>query len=316
MNEITDISVQIKRLHILLKEVEERKQDIRAEVLVNQAVGKDIDIENIITVNNSFFQREFSRDISKVRLEVDEWHRNLLILELARPGFYDMLPEGLFFQPQPSEYRAGSLDATEMAAKYRRDKAKENEVRTFFQPFENEFFVHQLFIERQEELLTAYFQKPIPEIWNLPEKLPESAVTSLLLLIPYAHQIAGNVLLMQKCLTLLLNEPVAIKVKTIIDNNLDGEDKPSGAWELGNNFVCGSSFKEPFIMLNYVVGPLRREKLGSFLPGGTQQLAIETFNLYFVPADMDVEITLELDKKQKSVLDTKQELVLGYSTIL
>ncbi|MCC6287223.1 MAG: type VI secretion system baseplate subunit TssG [Chitinophagaceae bacterium] len=305
-----------EQLETLLKEMTERLHDIRAEVLMCQAVDKNVDIENIITSFANFFQREFSRDVTHTALEQDDWFREFITLELTRPGFYDMLPEGLFFQPQPADYSLRAVDAGQMAVQYRVDKAREKEIRKFFQPFEHEFFVQQLLLEKQESALIEYFQDPIPDIWNLPEILPENTRTSLLLLLPYAHQVAGNLTLMEKSLSLILNEPVCIQIKNTTDTQVIDEVIMLGEQELGTNMVCGNHFWEPSVSLNYIIGPLNKDKISAYLPEGTLRLTIDTFNRFFAPADADIEITLELGRQQQAILDKKKELILGYSTVL
>ncbi|GGH80319.1 hypothetical protein HNQ91_004867 [Filimonas zeae] len=311
-----------QRLAHLLRLLQHRNHDTRAEVLLWQAMCDGLQRTDFVVNNNRFFERPYTKDILGATMVEDEWRRSFAEIQLTRAGFYDMLPESLFFQPDSRDLqrRAG---AAEMAAQYQQNKLKEKEVRRFFQPFENEFFYQQLQLEREEiHLLDALrdrmMNRFLADFWNLPAALPVSVTASFILLIPYAHMINGNTALMQDCLELLLNEPVKITVKaplpTTADASLQGR---LGVQQLGDSMICGTTFMEDYPVLHYRIGPLHNSTVTGYLEGGMQHLLLDTFNRFFAPAEADIITEIAIQKESGSMrFDSEEQPVLGYTSVL
>lgn len=306
----------------LWEALRERDADIRAEVLLCQSMQNGVAAHSFVVKNNRFFETEFSRDTCQAEIIEDEWNRHFLEVQLSRPGLYDMLPESLFFQPDNREFHRKS-GAADMAAQYRQQKAKEKELRRFFQPFENEFFYQQLQLEKQESALldalnNAALNRFLAKFWNLPSALPAHTIASFMLLIPHAHRINGNVALMQDCLRLLLREEVTVKRQpsgyTRVNDDLE---QGMGGLQLGDNMICGNSFMEDYPVLHYKIGPLKYTNVSGYLEGGAQLLLINTFNQYFTPAEADIDIEVAIEKESGNMCFTEQDApVLGYSSVL
>lgn len=309
--------MNISQAQILYQELAELPYDVKAEVAICQAIDNGLSKEDFIIFLNTFFEREYNKDIADAELIVDEWGREFLQLDLSRPGFYDLLPEGLFFQPEQKDYSGSAVNATEMAVQYRKDKAKEKEIRKFFRPFEHEFFYLQVMNEYEEVALLRQFNKPVPDIWDFPQALNRRLVHSFLLLLPYAHQIAGNIFLMEKAMQLMMGEKIKIVKKISPAVPVENEVIKLGYSNLGTDMICGDEFWEDSLMLEYKIGPLDKYDLSDFLNGGKGQLFIDNFNRFFAPLDADIQITIEIDKLHDDILlDTEDLPVLGYSTIL
>ncbi|AHF17652.1 type VI secretion system baseplate subunit TssG [Niabella soli] len=306
--------------------LQERDTDIKAEVLLNHALENGFPEQGHVVRNNGFFYREFVKDIFDTTVVEDDWYRTFIELHLSRPGFYDMLPEALFHQPETNEFRqrAGVL---EMIDRYKKNLTKEAEVRKFFQPFENEFFYQQLMLEKEEinlldilksKLLTRYFLN----FWGLPATFKTYEAASFLLLLPYAHVISGNLPVMESCLRALLNEPVKIvrKEPEIIDvahaGGL-GNDGGLGEQPLGDYMVCGAEFMEDYPVLQYRIGPLKKGNVSDFINDKEKDILIQTFNNYFAPVEADIEIEILVDQKTTEMtFDKDSEVILGYSSVL
>lgn len=310
--------MNVSSVETFYNELSGRKHDLKAEAILCQAVENGFSPEEFIIFLSAFFEREFSKDIAEIEIiNKEEWKREFIELQLSRPGFYDLLPEGLFFQPNQKDYFRGAADATEMALQYKKDKAIEKDVRKFFQPYEHEFFYQQLLIEKAEMALIKLFNKPVSEIWDFPGLSDKNLAYSLLLLLPYAHQIAGNVPLMEKALQLTLGEQVKIEKGAVIQNDVKDEAIKLGNFYLGTNMVCGDQFLEESLVLEYKIGPLKKYKLTDFLYQGTGKVFIDNFNRFFSPVDVDIQITIEIDKLHREIsLNDEYDLILGYSTIL
>lgn len=119
------------------QELQALNADIRAEVIVDQLLQAGINRADILVHANSFFYRRFSRDVFSTALEEDSLLKTILHINTSRAGLYDILPEGLFFQPVQTSKK--TISAADMAEEYRFNKKQELAVRKFFSPLENEF---------------------------------------------------------------------------------------------------------------------------------------------------------------------------------
>lgn len=294
--------------------------DLKAESLLAHAIAAGYPREAFTIAYNKFFQRSYVNDLTGARTHKDNWLRGQIQIHLSRPGFYDLLPEGLFFQPEGSEYNS-ALGVTEMAALHRWNKTREDGIRNFFQPFEHAGFYQLLQLAEEERSLgmdQTQLQQFFREFWDLPQNVDNRASIYFILLIPHACRITGHLPLMQQCLELLLDETAIITLlppqPTRVDRQLE---KGLGQQALGEDTVCGNSFFEPYPAYKYVIGPLPAEKVAAYLPNGNRYAIIETFNRFFVPVEADTEIQLEIDKTSPGTkLEKGKEPLLGYSSML
>jgi hypothetical protein len=302
----------------LFEELTTNHYDIRAEALIAQ-VMQQVGAGNIVAVNDGRFFREYRKDLYAVNRIEDSWKHQLLQLRLSRTGLYDLLPEGLFHQPA-GENRSDAVSA--MVAYSRRDKKKEASARKFFQPLENSFFLQRVQLEKEETqllsgidsgLLTDYFF----DFWGFPEGLNRNCGALLVLLLPYAHEIAGDPALMQDCLQILLQEKVTVRQAPPSWSYADEQEVGLGGLALGNDMVCGSQFWEDHTCLQYDIGPLQNSFPSEYVPGGESDLVLEVFNNYFAPADADITINIEVDREKALIrLDEEHSPILGYSSTL
>jgi hypothetical protein len=231
---------------------------------------------------------------------------------------YDLVPEGLFHQ---SYNNTQSSSAAELAAQSRVDKKKELAARKFFQPIENSLFRQRVLLEQEEEnllagtnngLLNDYFFT----FWDFPEALNKTSAMLLVLLLPYAHVITGDMKLMQKCLALLLQENVTIELMPPADCAAPGKDNSLGIGELGNDLVCGETFFEDYPCLQYNIGPLQQSKPVDYCTDGGNDLLLQVFNNYFAPVEADIIINVEVDRTRALVeLNAGESPLLGFAAI-
>jgi hypothetical protein len=302
-------------------ELQQRPSDIKAEAWLNQALENGLLPSDFVVINNRFFEREFTQDISRTNIVEADWLNHYLEVQLSRPGLYDMLPEGLFFQPKAADMQR-VLSVAEMAAQYRVNKIKEREIRRFFQPVENEFFYQQVQLEQEEVWLLdglkgGKLNRFFLQFWDLPAALDVSLALSLLILLPYAHQICGHTGLMQEVLGLLLQEPVFIKKGRPQPTAVNDLVQPLGMQALGDTMVCGTEFMEDYPVLEYQIGPLKNSTVTSYLAGGENELLIQTFNRFFAPLDADIIVNIEIEKSQTTMeMSETVQPVLGYTSVL
>jgi hypothetical protein len=308
-------------IELLQQEMRKSACDSRAESQLSLALQKGLSPDDFMISCDSVFHRAYSKDVMSTELKEDVRKRALLEIHLSRSGLYDQLPEGLFFQPQ--ERRAG-FSAMDMVADHKLNKKKEEEIRRFFRPFEHDFFWQKLQVEREEgrlleglqaDMLNEYFK----EFWNIPDSIPPQYVVQLILLLPHAYKIAGNLSLMAQSLEHLLEEQVIVrKVKPAMVSLEDtGVSSGLGNAQLGLDMVCGQEFFEDFPMIEIVIGPLIYSRVGDYLKGGERNVLLETFIRFFVPAGVDAQIVIDVPvEKQNMTLGKGKEPILGYSSVL
>jgi hypothetical protein len=304
----------------LQQEMRNRPCDLKAEPQLALALENGLLHDDFIVLCNSLFHREYSKDIVDVKMNEDSRKRAIMQLHLSRSGVYDQLPEGLFYQPRQSG--AGVYAATDMAADHRVNKQKEEEIRRFFLPFENDFFWQRLQLETEESrlleglrsgILNDYFM----QFWNIPVSIPKPFIVPLIVLLPYAHHIAGDLPLMAESLQYLLQEPVRMQAADT-GITLCNEPMPAlGEQQLGIDMLCGSVFTEDCPAMECLIGPLQRSQVAEYVQGGGRHVLVETFLRFFVPAGVDVQLTIELPEHKKNmILQPDDEPVLGYSCII
>jgi hypothetical protein len=309
-----------QRIEQLQQEIRRMGCDARAEACFALALGQGLSVEDILVGFDKLFFREYSKDIMFTEIREDAAKKTLLQVHLTRGGIFDLLPEGLFFQPPQS---TRNLTAFELAAEYQANKKKEEAIRRFFLPLENEFFWSRTQIEQEESslleglqtgMLNDYFAK----FWGIPPSIPRECVAPLLILIPYAYKIAGNLSLTAQCLQQLLQEEVYVRqVQPEISPLPPGQDKGLGECCLGIDMTCGNEFFEDYPVMEWIIGPLVGSRVQDYLRGGRRHSLLETFTRFFIPAGVDTKLTILLpEERQHMSLRPGQEPLLGFSSVL
>jgi hypothetical protein len=243
-----------------------------------------------------------------------------LLLHLSRGGVYDQLPEGLFFQP---EGKGRGQAAGDMAADHKRNKKREEDIRRFFQPLENEMFAQRVALEKEEVWLLEGMQSGMLDdyfmrFWNIPSGIPRAFIAPLLLLLPFAYRIAGDLPLMASALEQLLKEPVTTrKTSPSVASVLPMDTPGLGEATLGLDMVCQGAFVEDLAGVEWVIGPLQTSHPTDYLEGGNRFVLMETFSRFFVPAGIDTRLDILVDAASSDmVLGSDEGAVLGYSCML
>lgn len=305
-------------IEIFFNELSGQVHDIKAEVLANHALQNQVHPDDFVVLPDGCFYREYRNDLYATNKIEDAWLHRLLQLRLSRSGLYDLVPEGLFHQ---SYNNTKSSSAAELAAQSRLDKKKELAARKFFQPVENSLFRQRVLLEQEEENLLAGMDNGLLNdyffsFWEFPEALNKTSAMLLVLLLPYAHAITGDIALMQKCLEILLQEKVTIELIPPADCLAPGKDNSLGTGELGNDLVCGQTFSEDYPCLQYNIGPLQQSKPADYCTDGENDLLLQVFNNYFAPAEADIIINVEVDRTKALVeLNAGESPILGFAAL-
>jgi hypothetical protein len=308
-------------LELVQKEIRELGCDARAETQLALALEKGLTSDDFWVSSDHLFIREFSRDLIKSEIKEDARKATLLEIHLSRGGIYDQLPEGFFFQHR--EQKQKSLAAADMAVEYKENKKREAEIRRFFLPFDNDFFWQRLQLEREESRLLEGLQSGILndyfiEFWNIPRTIPKKFTAPLILLLPYAHRIAGDISLTAECLEQLLAEEVQVSLKKSFDTHSESVSSPGlGEAKLGLDMLCGEDFREDSPVIEFEIGPLEGSSITDYLRGGNRFELLEIFSRFFIPAGMDVQFEVRVQKEKENMhMERGNYPVLGYSTVL
>jgi hypothetical protein len=301
-------------------EIKNTAVDVRAEVIVDQLLQHNMQWNELFVHCNKFFYRNFSKDIFDADLDVDNNYRDVLHINLSRAGLYDILPEGLFFQPSTMDKKPST--AAEMAQEYKTNKKQELEIRKFFSPLENEFFYHRYKVFNEEkkvlsglnnEALNAYFIK----FWNLAKNVSPKMALKIVLLLPHVHQIAGNAALMANCLQNILEEPVTCAIENFDSQQPATNFNILGNFELGNELICGNHFFEDEVYFTFKIGPLKHSAIQSYLQQGKLYNTLQSFFRFFVPINAGTKIEIAVnDVNQNMRIGTAEEATLGIATVI
>lgn len=314
----------MKHYHLieqLQQEIKNRHEDIRAESQLALAMENGLASDDFVICCDSFFHREYSKDVLSSDLKEDVSKKNYLQLHLTRCGLYEHLPEGLFYTQGKSLHQ--SVGAAEMAAEYKINKRKEQEARRFFVPLENDFFQQRIQLEQEEMqqlegfetgLLNNYFT----DFWNISSTIPASIISSFIKLLPHAHRISGNTGVMALCLRAILREAVNVRVIPGVVSKANANCLSRlGCFQLGVDMVLGEQFCDDYTVMEFSIGPLQNSPIADYLEGGHKKEFLNMFNRFFVPIDIDVITKIEVTKeKSLMVLHADNEPVLGYSTLI
>jgi hypothetical protein len=295
--------------------------DIRAEVLLAQCIESGLVQKEFAVQADGFFYRTYVHDLYETKVDDQNKSIKFLSLHLSRPGLYDALPEGLFFQAEAGGRKAKT--AAEMAEEYRLNKKKEKEIRKFFAPFENEFFLHTLQNETIESnllqgLRSGWLKEYFIDFWGLPPDMPVNAALVMVMFLPYVHIIAGNLEATVGVLEKIINEPVRIDLKYSYDNAGFSDYNVLGRFTLGSELVCGKSFREQFPIVSVNIGPLQKTKGYQYVNGGNYFSLLQVFYNYFVPANAEVKTSILLKSKAEKLILNKNEdaPLLGISSVI
>jgi predicted component of type VI protein secretion system len=138
-----------------------------------------------------------------------------------------------------------------------------------------------------------------------------------LYLIPILYKAVGNFQLTKQCYEAILGLKVDICEHTApVLKNVDAIEMRDGKLMLGVNFVCGNSFCGDKPSVNIAIGPLTTAQFQEYLPGGRGMEVIAFLNDYYLPVDIDVQMSIVADATGKAFVLSENEEVprLGYTT--
>jgi type VI secretion system protein ImpH len=294
--------------------------DLKVEFILGELLENGLDPEDIVINAMSIFKRRYGKDI--VGGEIQEYktsRRQYLNLDINRNGIYDLLPKGLFHQPQN---RKDHITPSQAIEEYKLQKHIETESRLFFLPFEQEIYRLSLLLEAEErksifDVRNVLKNQAFIDFWNIPDIFNEQQICSLLYILPLSSFIVGNYPLTKLCFESILNDRFEITETSppLIHSFIEKDHEVLNHVYLGVNFVIENNFHEVAFSLTISIYPTLEGDLVSYLEGGTKMKMLLFMFDYFLPYEMD--ITMNINSKENFILaEDSHHARLGISTII
>ncbi|GAA0873412.1 type VI secretion system baseplate subunit TssG [Gangjinia marincola] len=304
-----------EKIEQILNELRTSYQNYKAEVYALEVLqNSDLSLSQLDIYFKSIFSRSYRRDVIDFSLDRSLKTTSRIQINVARNGLYDTLPEGLFHRPIDYKNNIPYNKARQ------EQKRKEEEARTFFSPLDNEFFIQSLTIEKNERELIDRFtnlkNEFLNRFWNIGDEIPDQYKSTFLRLLPYAHQIAGNLTLTKLALENILHEEVIIKksYQNKGDNAIDQKTDQA----LGIDFTL--HVEEPQVhypSLEITVNQISKNDVRDYVSKGKTEQFISIFCDYFIPLEYDVTVNVTVrHEAQGLTLDPKNAPRIGFTTTL
>lgn len=273
--------------------------DLRAEaVLAELLLAAVVPPDGFIQWPNGGFGRTAGPDIERLHpAGAIEWSAARAVVELNRPGLYDLLPEGLFHQVQRTRPFIGAGDAVE---EVRHNNAVEEAARAFFLPLDHELLHTRLQVELNERRLTAELLKDrtgkgVTGFWDPPKVFSGKELGRLLMLLPQCHRITGDTEAMAHAIGEVLGLPVRVShhYAQLHDAPQHGAPAMDGM-HLGVDTVLHGRMATVERLLRVTIGPLDPAVADTFGPGQPGAVKLHKLMEYLAAGDqlweMDIEV--------------------------
>uniref|UniRef100_UPI0039A704AA type VI secretion system baseplate subunit TssG n=1 Tax=Ornithobacterium rhinotracheale TaxID=28251 RepID=UPI0039A704AA len=305
----------------LIKELNTLPNDIKAEsVVVDMLRNGVISNQQYIVNHQGQFSRAYRYDILEANI-IDYHYDSLQMvsIDLSRDSLYDMLPQSYTHAPHEHVFDKG---AEAMIDEYKKQKQEQKSARSFFSPFENEFFRFRVDTEMFEqelfhEIAHRLDSRLFYNFWKLSDELPSELVSKFIRFLPYTHRVVGDINLATSILSIILDETVEIEEHEFALYEDKEESVSLGNFTLGVDSIIGSLYQDYSKHLRLNIGPLKNTDFRNYLQGQALESFVSLFCQYFYPLEVEVQIKIKLAEHQKEFnLSNEQFPVLGYNTYL
>jgi hypothetical protein len=284
---------------------------LKAEAYCAELLDNGLPIENVLYEAAGSFKKSFRPDIDSTpvrKISLDE----TVLIKTNRDGLYDKLPEGLFHQPKGN---SKTNSVTDMVEEYRRYRQEEKYARKFFQPLEQEFFHYAVMIEQEErhivsEMLNGSLEKIFSDFWDVKKNIPAELANTLGRIMPWLHQIKGDMALTAKTLGLILNKPVTVNEEFSVKEWRTDNVPELESISLGVNSVSGSGFYDNCVTWTFYIQEVTTDEITQYPPGEPYGRFLKRFEELFIPLEIEVEYDFGIVENKEEI---SAEAVMGYS---
>lgn len=309
---------ELAKLNDLLQKI---GSDIRMEVILTDLIMESLSIDDVVLVSNSLFKRNYHRDIESVsEIEYGSTKKKKLCFVVNREGIYDQLPEDLFHEESQTH---SDTDKEGMIREIKVQNEVEKQIRLFFLPFENEYYLQRIKLELEERKFLFETNSSLPsgifdQLWELPEFLDDLQKSKVGVITPVLSKIAGNTELTAFIIESISGD--AVSIKQVSPGRFSLQDDPLlGEMQLGINSILGGQVSglQSGFTVNIFVTDVRT--LPDYLPGG-KKIAIHEFlcNL-LMPLDTDIFFEPDFSKATAFFVAENEKSYLGrlnYTTVI
>ncbi|ADV50995.1 hypothetical protein Celal_3746 [Cellulophaga algicola DSM 14237] len=280
----------------ILKEVQDHFNDLNFDIKAETFAAGITEFSEVTYSYSDYFQRRYSPDVSGIR--EDDVYKENVVVHLSRRGFYNIFPERFFHKTVGS---TGFVN--EMVNAYKNRKVEQEKAQSFFSPLEEEFFLHRVEVEREEDRIfeslgnseLVYF---LSDLWEINANIPHEMAGKILKSIPFMHKIAGNLTLIQQVLETITQENLTItKTYTTIPNTHEHND----TLQLGVNLATATSGASYLPKYTFTINNIKKpENIYDYLPQGKIILVMNYFLDHTMPFESDFEIDFTLPQKKQN----------------
>jgi hypothetical protein len=266
--------------------------DLKLEFILGELMESGLDPDEVVINALGIFRRRYGKDIAAGEIREYRTNRRQYVnIDINRNGIYDLLPGGLFHQPQN---RINDISPAQAIEEYKVQKQIEKDTRLFFLPFEQEIYRLLLLLEAEErktifDIQNVYRSEVFIDFWKIPGFFNERQTCNLLYILPLASLIVGNNSLTRLCFESILNDHFEIIESVPVNHTVSetGYGELNNAY-LGVNFVIGGNYREVSSGLDIYIHPGDPDDIISYLEGGVKQEILRFMFDYFIPFDCDV----------------------------
>lgn len=298
-------------LQQVYQELQNTFLNLKAEVLVSEIEeNTSLSQDSIVISNQSTFNRSYRRDVKDVKLIEFQKSEVLLQLNLSRNSIYDLLPEGVF-------HNATSKRGNIAYASFRKQQKKEaDDARLMLSPIENELFRQRVEIEKKGKAIVRGFSNLqddfLINFWKIDKSVPKAYAIKLIRLLPYAHQISGNLKLTFLSLKKILGVDVHFKK---IFNTKEVTINTQTEQRLGIDFVLHQetlTIQQPVLIVD--IYPSRKSEVANFLKEEGILHFVSVFYKFFIPLEYKIETNVEIKQSEGFILEKEEGAFLGMTT--
>ena len=303
--------------------LQDLQADYKAEVVGASLLAEHRDISRIIIDRLGINPRSHTKDLYRVFEETGQYDLNVhTVLQTFRQSIYDTIPEALFHPPT-----LGGIGRTneEIVEEVRIQRKREEDARKFFKPFEQEasyIEMHTLLLELMYEQKATYdqFYSLFEQAWPILRGLPEAVALSFIYVLPILHQVRGDRLWTERCLSFVTGFPVTITENYHLQQimpELPGFTVSGCRLGIDSNF--GGMQYDGISCWDIAVGPIPETLIPAVLPESGFIDLIELLTEHFIPSAIFTRLTIHPASQPATVLNTNSgtgSARLGYSFFL
>jgi hypothetical protein len=232
--------------------------DLKAEFLAASLLVKGLKADQLLLQSLGPFRRRSHRDVESIS-EQEKGHFRGTVIAANRSGLYDYLPEQLFHLPSPGKTLKEKIEQV------RQEREKEHKTRLFFQPLEQEFFLHKVLLCRIEQQAAALdpdtlLFAELRKFWQIPDFVSDDTLIRLLPLLPEMSGCRADFERSANMLTKILELEVTI-VSQYEQGKLIMEGAALGGVKLGIDLLLGGQMETHLPTLHISLSLKDREAL-------------------------------------------------------